>query len=175
MSRRSGGGLARLITRHRGRKGVKDAALAKECGFTVDEMYRRLGSKLLMIPRSGWFAMEPDQPDNDQELALPIIVFTKNGVIAVTAWLDTDRSREVGLRLVHLLSTRRRASKNKSRRPRRAHDPARQAKFQRADAPLRVAWRKLRIRIHTELVSARTDPALLGSPARSRNRKSRVP
>jgi len=201
MSRRTGGGLARLVVHNRGRKGVKDAVLAEECGVSAKEMYRRLGQKLLYIPRSGWFEQEQEKRNRDQDSTLPILVFTLTGVIAITAWLDTPQSHKAGLTLAPLLSTRRRASKNKQRRPPRVDDAARQAKYesaltrlqaarsngrQRARTKLEAAVRRLNIRLEADLkiglqfrsrrgVSARTGRVPSGSPGRSRTRKSPGP
>jgi hypothetical protein len=143
-SRRGGKHLAHLVIHHRGRKGVKDAALAEACGFTeVEQMYRLLGRKLLLLSRSCWFELQPDRRNSGKDQAYPVNVFTLSGVIMITTWLATERALKVGMALVPLLGTRRRASKNKQRRPRRAADPPRQAKYQSALARLQIEWSKL--------------------------------
>jgi hypothetical protein len=140
--------LAHLVVHHRGRKGVKDAALARECGFTeVQQMYRLLGQKLLLLARSCWFELRPEKRAGDEDQQRPVIVFTLSGVIMVTTWLATERARNVGMTLAPLLTTRRRASKNKQRRPRRMNDPPRQTKYQRALARLQIEWSKLEKRL----------------------------
>jgi len=136
--------LAHLVVHHRGLKGVKDADLAEECGFSeAQQMYQQLGQKLLKLTRSCWYELRTNKRGADEGQARPTYVFTLSGVIMVTAWLATERALEVGMALAPLLRTRRRASKIKQRRPRRANDPVRQAKYERAVAGLIRARRTL--------------------------------
>jgi hypothetical protein len=144
MKRRRGGtglsskglsskGFEHLIVHHRGRRGVKDAALAEKCGFPdVQQMYRRLGQKLLELTRSCWFEIRSDKSDSEQDPPRRVYIFTLSGVMMIAAWLRSDRALEVAMALAPLLSVRRRASKNKQRRPRRQDDPPRQGKYQTA-------------------------------------------
>jgi hypothetical protein len=142
--------FAHLITHHEGLKGVKDAALAAECGYEeVQQMYRCLGQKLLLLSRSCWFELRSSKRDEDQ--SRPVYIFTLSGVIMITIWLATERALQVGMALAPLLTTRRRASKNKQRRPRRAHDPRRQAKYQRAVGRLHVARSRLEKKIERSI------------------------
>ncbi len=101
-------------------------------------MYRRLGQKLLKLARSSWFELQPEKGSSDEAQSRPMIVFTLSGVIMICAWLNTERALDAGMGLAPLLKNRRRASKNKERRPRRSNDPPRQAKYQSASARLRV-------------------------------------
>lgn len=137
MDRRSGGQeLAELIVYNSGRKGIRDADLAQACGFTVEQMYGRLGHKLLMIARSSWFELQPAKYIGAQGEPRPVIVFTLSGVIMISAWLGTERALEVAIAILPLLRLRQRSSKNKRRRPRRVNDPSRQTKYQRVLARL---------------------------------------
>lgn len=130
MNRRGDGkDIAQLVVYNSGRKGVRDVDLAEACGFKVEQMYGRLGHKLLMLARSSWFELQPAKSSRDD--ARPVIVFTLSGVIMISAWLGTERALEFGTEILPLLKMRHRASKNKRRRPRRVNDPPRQAKYQR--------------------------------------------
>jgi hypothetical protein len=136
--------LAHLIVHYRGLKGVKDAVLADICGFTeARQLYRALGQRLLLLSRSCWFELQPSKRGGDEDQARPVNVFTLSGVIMITTWLATERALEVGMALAPLLRTRRRASKNKQRRPPRSDDPVRQAKYQKAIANAYIAWTAL--------------------------------
>lgn len=143
--RRHGGRRSPLIVHYRGRKGVKDETLAKRCGFTdVEQMYRVLGQKLLLLPRSCWFELPPaKRSGKEQDPARPVMVFTLSGVIMVAAWLATECALEVSIALAPLLRTRRRASKNKQRRPSRADDPKRQTQYEGAVDRLHSCWVRL--------------------------------
>ena len=138
--------MADLIVHHRGRKGVKDAHFAAECGFTAEQMYRRLGEKLLKLARSSWFEMQPEKRGGETGESRPMIVFTLSGVITMCAWLGTDRALETGMALAPLLKNRHRASKNKERRPRRVNDPVRQEKYLSAAARLQAEVSKVSAR-----------------------------
>jgi hypothetical protein len=50
--------LERLIIHNRGRKAVRDEDLARHFGLTAEQMYRRLGRKLLLFSRSSWFEVQ---------------------------------------------------------------------------------------------------------------------
>lgn len=140
--------FAHLITHHEGLKGVKDAVLAAECGYKkVQQMYRCLGQRLLLLSRSCWFELRSSQRGRGEHPSRPEYVFTLSGVIMITIWLATERALQVGMALAPLLTTRRRTSKNKKRRPRRAHDPRRQAKYQRALDRLTIARSRLEKKI----------------------------
>lgn len=136
--RPSSSDFAHLIIHNRGRKGVKDADLAHACGFTVQQMYRRLGQKLLKLTPSCRFELRSGRHDSDGDQGRPVYAFTLSGVIMIMTWLGTDRALDVGTALVPLLEVRRRASKNKQRRPRRQDDPPRQTKYQ-------LAWGRFQI------------------------------
>jgi hypothetical protein len=144
MNRRSGGpDLAELIVYNSGRKGIRDADLAQACGFTVEQMYGRLGHKLLMIARSSWFELQPAKYSGAQGEPRPVIVFTLSGVIMISAWLGTERALEVAIAILPSLRLRQRSSKNKRRRPRRVQHPSRQARYQRALARLQEVASKV--------------------------------
>jgi hypothetical protein len=133
--------FAHLIVHHEGQKGVKEGALAGEFGYKeVQQMYRRLGRKLLLLTRSCWFELRSSKRKDQSR---PVYVFTLSGVIMITIWLSTDRALEVCMALAPLLTTRRRASKNKPRRPGRANDARRQARYQRAVDNLYIARSRL--------------------------------
>lgn len=135
--------FAHLIVHHERQKGVKDAVLARECGFSVRQMYGRLGQHLLELTRSCWFELRRDKHKRDQDPPRRVYIFTLSGVIMVTARLRSERALEVATALAPLLTTRRRASKNKQRRPRRTHDARRQARYQRAVDNLYIARSRL--------------------------------
>lgn len=140
MNRRGDGkDIAQLVVYNSGRKGVRDVDLAEACGFTVEQMYGRIGHKLLLLARSSWFELQPAKGSSDQGDARPVIVFTLSGVIMMSAWLGTERALEFGTEILPLLKMRHRASKNKRRRPRRVNAPSRQAKYQRGLAGLQAA------------------------------------
>lgn len=144
--------LAHLVVHHQGLKGVKDAALAEKCGFKeVREMYRRLGQKLLLLSRSCWFELNTNKRGSDDHRSRPEYVFTLSGVIMITIWLATQRALEVGMAFAPLLTTRRRASKNKLRRPRRENDPRRQARYQSALDRLHLARSRLEKKIQRRM------------------------
>lgn len=143
MNCRDGEDIAQLVVYNSGRKGIRDADLAEVCGFTAEQMYGRLGHKLLQLARSSWFELQPAK-SSDQRDDRPVIVYTLSGVIMITAWLGSERALEFAIAILPLLKIRRRASKNKQRRPRRVNDPSREAKYQRRMAGLqaKVAARK---------------------------------
>lgn len=116
------------IIHNRGRKAVRDEDLAHRVGLTVGQMYGRLGRKFLLFSRSSWFEVLPEKQRGAH--SHPAIAFTLSGVIMMTASLGMETALAAGMEIVPLLKTRRRSSKNKQRRPRRAHDPSRQAKYQ---------------------------------------------
>jgi hypothetical protein len=133
--------FAHLIVPHEGLKGVKEGALAGECGYKeVQQMYRRLGRKLLLLTRSCWFELRSSKRKDQSR---PVYVFTLSGVIMITIWLGTDRALDACMALAPLLTTRRRTSKNKQRRPRRTSDARRQAKYQKAVDNLYIARSRL--------------------------------
>lgn len=144
MNRRDGGkDIAQLIVHNTGRKGVRDADFAAGCGFTVKQMYQRLGQKLLMIARSSWFELQPEKRSGTQGDARPVIVFTLSGVIMISAWLGTERALQFAMTIVPLLKTRRRSSKNRKRRPPRQHEPSRQASYSKVFAKLQQELQRL--------------------------------
>lgn len=156
MKGRGGKHLAHLIVHHRGRKGVRDAELARECGFTEAwQMYRQLGQKLLLLSRSCWFELRPEKPGSDENRPRPVYIFTLSGVMMITAWLATERALNVGRALASLLGTRRRASKNRQRRPRRADDPSRQRKYQSSLARLELASSRVEKKVELSIGPAR--------------------
>ena len=157
--------LERLIIHNRGRKAVRDEDLAGQFGLTVEQMYRRLGRKLLLFSRSSWFEVQPEKGSVTHPR--PAVAFTLNGVIMLSASLRMERALAAGTAIVPLLKTRRRSSKNRERRPRRVQDPSRQAAYEQVFAKLQAELQRL--------VSAGSAPVPSGSPGRSRNRTSLVP
>jgi hypothetical protein len=146
MTRR-GGGLEHLIIHNRGRKAIKEGDLAYQCGLTVEQMYRRVGYRLLLFSRGSWFEVQPEK--HREELrrkslnSRPDIAFVLSGVIMMTASLGMKQALKAGMALMPLLRTRRRSSKNRERRPRRANDPPRQAEYAKVFAKLQSQMRKL--------------------------------
>lgn len=134
-------GLEHLIIHNRGRKAVRDVDLACQFGLTVEQMYARLGHKLLMFSRSSWFEVQPEKQRGAH--SRPVIAFTLSGVIMVSASLGMEHALAAGMELLPLLKTRRRSSKNKQRRARRAHDPSRQSQYERVFATLQAELHKL--------------------------------
>lgn len=142
MNRRSGDkDIAQLTVYHHGRKGVRDADLANACGCTLEQMYGRLGHKLLLLARSSWYELRPAK--SGQGEARPVTVFTLSGVIMIAAWLGSDRALNFATDILPLLKMRQRASKNKQRRPRRVNDPTRQERYERAQARLQAQVSKV--------------------------------
>lgn len=158
-------GLERLIIHNCGRKAVRDEDLAPQFGLTVEQMYRRLGRKLLLFSRSSWFEVQPEKGSATH--SRPAVAFTLNGVIMVGASLRMERALAAAMAIVPLLKTRRRSSKNRERRPRRAQDPTRQASYERVFAKLQAELQRL--------LSAGSVPVPSGSPGHSRNRTCLVP
>lgn len=141
--------IAHLIIHHRGRKAVKEEDLARRFGLTVEQMYRRLGRKLLLFSRSSWFEVQPEKGPgkrpvkNERGHPRSAIAFTLSGVIMVSASLGMEHALAAGMAFVPLLKTRRRSSKNRQRRPRRANDSQRQAQYQKVFANLQLELSKL--------------------------------
>lgn len=141
--------IAHLIIHHRGRKAVRDEDLARRFGLTVEQMYRRLGRKLLLFSRNSWFEVQPEKRPakrpvkNERGHPRPAVAFTLSGVIMVSASLGTEQALAAGMAFVPLLKTRRRSSKNRQRRPRRANDPPRQAQYEKVFATLQLEFSKL--------------------------------
>ena len=154
--------LEPLIIHNRGRKAVRDQDLASCFGLRVEQMYRRLGRKLLLFSRDSWFEVQPEKGSTRHPR--PAIAFTLNGVIMVSASLRMEQALAAGIAILPLLKTRRRSSKNRPRRARRMRDPSRQASYATVFANLQTRMQRL--------LSARSAPALSGSPGRSRNRTS---
>jgi len=153
MIRRPGGkdepdeALEHLIIHNRGRKAIKEADLARECGLSVEQMYRRVGHKLLLFSRGSWFEVLPEKRrvarQRTHSSSRPDIAFVLSGVIMITAALGADHALKTGMALAPLLRTRRRSSKNRRRRPSRANDPPRQVGYERVFARLQSQMRKL--------------------------------
>lgn len=137
--------IAHLIIHNRGRKAVRDEDLAQRFGLTVEQMYRRLGRKLLLFSRSSWFEVQPEKRAQNSKSghSRPAIAFTLSGVIMVSASLGMEHALAAGMAIVPLLKTRRRSSKNRRRRSRRANEPERQAQYQKVFATLQVEMSKL--------------------------------
>jgi hypothetical protein len=129
------------LIHNRGRKAMRDEDLARHFGLTAEQMYRRLGRKLLLFARSSWFEVLPEK--GSKVHVRPALAFTLSGVILVSAALGMERAVEAGMAIVPLLKTRRRSSKNRERRPRRAQDPSRQARYARAFERLQVGLQRL--------------------------------
>lgn len=144
--------IERLIIHNGGRKAVRDEDLARQFGLTVEQMYRRLGRKLLLFSRSSWFEVQPQKGSVTR--SRPAVAFTLNGVIMVSASLGMEQALTAGMAIVPLLKTRRRSSKNRQRRPRRVHDPSRQAMYETVFARLQAEMQRL--------LSAGTAPAPSG-------------
>jgi hypothetical protein len=133
--------LARLIIHNRGRKAVRDEDLAPCFGFTVEQMYRRLGRKLLLFARSSWFEVLPEKGSATH--LRPAVAFTLSGVILVCASLGSERALMAGMAIIPLLKTRRRSSKNRKRRPPRKDDPRRQAIYANVFAQLQKRMQRV--------------------------------
>lgn len=133
--------LERLIIHHHGRKAVLDADLARRSGLTVEQMYRRLGRKLLLFSRSSWFEVQPQK--GSESRSRTALAFTLSGIIMVSASLGMEQALAAGMAFVPLLKTRRRSSKNRERRPPRARDPSRQAVYERVFAKLQAELKRL--------------------------------
>lgn len=128
---------------------MQEQELARRCGISLEQMYRRLGSKLLLFSRTSWFEVQPQkragmkQGAHRDRPSRPSIAFTQSGVILVGASLGTQQALRAAMALVPLLRTRRRSSKNRERRPRRANDPPRQARYRRVFAKLQAEMARL--------------------------------
>lgn len=133
--------LGQLVIHNRGRKAVRDDDLARCFGLTVEQMYRRLGRKLLLFARSSWFEVLPEKGSVTH--LRPAVAFTLSGVILVSASLGSERALTAGRAIVPLLKTRRRSSKNRRRRPPRRDDPARQARYANVFARLQMALQRV--------------------------------
>jgi hypothetical protein len=137
----SGEDLERLIIHNRGRKAVRDEDLARSFGLTVEQLYRRLGRKLLLFSRSSWFEVQPEKGSDRHTRTA--IAFTLSGIIMLSASLGMEHALATGMALVPLLKTRRRTSKNRQRRPRRNADPSRQAMYEQVFAKLQAELQRL--------------------------------
>lgn len=144
--------LERLIIHNRGRKAVRDADLAREFGLTVEQMYRRLGRKLLLFARSSWFEVQLEKGSSAHTRTA--IAFTLSGIIMVSASLRMESALAAGMAIVPLLKTRRRASKNRQRPARRKDQASRQAMYEKVFARLQLELQRL--------LSARSGPTPSG-------------
>lgn len=133
--------LEHLIIHNRGRKAVRDDNLARAFGLTVEQMYRRLGRKLLLFSRSSWFEVQPEKGSRIH--TRPAVAFTLSGIIMVSASLRMERALTAGMLIVPLLKTRRRSSKNRKRRARRKDEPVRQATYMKVLARLQLQLQRL--------------------------------
>ena len=133
--------LEHLIIHNRGRKAVRDEDLARQFGLSVEQMYRRLGRKLLLFARSSWFEVLPEKGSTTH--LRPAVAFTLSGVILVSASLGSERALAAGMAIVPLMKTRRRSSKNRKRRPPRKDDLSRQAVYASVLAKLQQVMQRV--------------------------------
>ena len=130
------------IVRNGGRKAIKDADLASRFGVTLGAFYRRLGDKLLLLPRQSMFRLAPKKSRGTASTP-SALCFTQSGVILVAALFGGKRALQAGVEVALGLKTRRRSSKQKQRRPRRADDPDRAAAYDQALARLHAQMSKI--------------------------------